>query len=928
MNRHFSKFIALILCALMLCTVIPFSAFAAPSYWGYDSYTTIENPGIENITSYTTTLTKNSASKYSMTCQTDAGKLTVTLEEKTWGMFNLGSWTLVDNSGTTITFLSASTDWEYVYRTYKTTSSSMVWSGGNHGNEVLVSLDFYNGDTEEKLDLSVGQSVTAKSFHIIEKSKLLFKADSDGDGYGYRYKSSDTYTDEDVYANATRKYTIAGPQIMLNVDYDYIKDVYYQLSYTCMFPIDKKYGLYCDMYDTAGNKINHIETLKVGAADYSGKQYSGNAASRAHIYGYVDQRYQFNVFVNTLSDSLENFSNSFKTSYWDMNTTSNKIYFSKYDNNSHTKVASGTQYHTECGWQFVYNENGVDGSSDGAQDNLARGKDYTLSVTNDPVKTDSVSYAADLTDGVAANTFAYNDDSWFCLSKNQNAVDGVSTVTIDLGATYNVKKLRLHLGNFSGVAAPTTAKAYAKIDGAYKYIGSFTLNTTAECAYWTQLDIAMLNTDSIKLEFALNGTLALINELEVHGGTAIKIDNVALRESYTTDGVNTSYPDEDGISLTDGIYAPSDASYSNAAYVGYNTGSDAYKRDGYMAVTVDLGKNYDLDRFVAYVASSYNTGAGITAPKTVAVYVSDDNDVWELAGEVNPTDDASVSCIPAEISLDTPVSARYVQYRFTPTKNWVMVAEVEAYETYVPVSGENLALDKDYTTTTPNRTDKYNDDQIRLTNGTKGTTDGGSAEYSGWNYTNPDGVDIIVDLGKTYYSDTYVAYFVGGNWGIALASEHIWIEVSVSDTADGEYISVAKTAIGDAVLTNGTGAVDSTWSTYVITAQADASVSGRYVKFHINHTGASPSCTWIDEVEVYQLKEPATEPDPVPAAMGDLNGDGTVDSLDYLIVKRACFNTYTLTAEEKATADINEDGEVTSFDYLLIKRIAFNTYEI
>lgn len=926
MIRISTKLIATVLCVLMLCTAIPFSALAAPSYWGYDSYTTIENPGITNITSYATTLTKNSATKYSMSCTTDAGKLTVTLEEKSWGMFNLGSWTLVDKNGKTITFLSASTDWEYVYRTCDTSTGNMVWSGGNHGNEVLVSLDFYNGDSGEKLNLAVGQSVTANKIHIIEKSQLLFKKDTDGDGYGYRYKSSETYSSSDVYANATRKYTITGPQIMLNVDYDYIKDVYYQLSYTCMFPIDKQYGLYCDMYDTEGNKIKHIETLKVGAADYSGKQYSGNAASRAHIYGYVDQRYQFNVFVNTLNDSVENFKNAFKTSYWDMNTTSNKIYFSKYNTNSYTKISAGTESHTECGWQFVFDENGIDGSDDTTQLNLARDKGYTISVTNDPVKTDSVSYAAKLTDGVAANSFSYKDDSWFCLSKNQNAVDGVTSITVDLGATYNVKKLRLHLGNFSGVNAPTTAKAYAKIDGNYTYIGDFPLVTTAETAYWTKLDVTSLNTDSIKLDFALNGTLGFINEIEVHGDNAIKIDNVALRKPYTTAGVNSSYPDENGITLTDGVIAPDDALYSNQAYVGYNTNSDEYKANGYMAITVDLGKSYSLNKFVGYVASSFNSDAGVVAPATMSVYVSDDNAKWTLAGETNVTDNSAVSCIPVELTLDSYVDAQYVQYRFTPTKNWVMIAEVEAYKTFVPISGENLALNKDYTTTAPNRGDKFNDDQIRLTNGVKGTTNADSTEYAGWNYTNPNGVDIIVDLGETVYSDTYTAYFVGGNWGIALASEYIWIEVFVSDTEDGEYVSVAKTAIGDAVLTNGTGVADDTWSTYVITAQADSSVSGRFVKFHLNHTGPTPSCMWIDEVEVYQVKAPATEPEPDPTLMGDVNFDGKVDSLDYLIVKRSCFQTYTLSIEEKAVADLNGDNDVTSVDYLLVKRIAFDTY--
>ena len=144
--------------------------------------------------------------------------------------------------------------------------------------------------------------------------------------------------------------------IKLNVDYKYVKDAYHYLSYTCMFPIDKKYGLYCDMIDKDGNKVKTVETLKVGKADYSGPMNSGNAATRALIYGYTDERYSFDVRVNTYADSLENQTNKFKTAFWDMNTSSNKLYFSKFDDSKASKIDAGTELHTECIWQFVFTE--------------------------------------------------------------------------------------------------------------------------------------------------------------------------------------------------------------------------------------------------------------------------------------------------------------------------------------------------------------------------------------------------------------------------------------------------------------------------------------------------------------------------------------------------------------------------------------------
>ncbi len=62
--------------------------------------------------------------------------------------------------------------------------------------------------------------------------------------------------------------------------------------------------------------------------------------------------------------------------------------------------------------------------------------------------------------------------------------------------------------------------------------------------------------------------------------------------------------------------------------------------------------------------------------------------------------------------------------------------------------------------------------------------------------------------------------------------------------------------------------------------------------------------------------------------LGDVDGDGEVGQFDYLVVKRAFFNTYTLTDDQQQAADVNNDGAVDQFDYLCIKRAYFGTYTI
>ena len=54
--------------------------------------------------------------------------------------------------------------------------------------------------------------------------------------------------------------------------------------------------------------------------------------------------------------------------------------------------------------------------------------------------------------------------------------------------------------------------------------------------------------------------------------------------------------------------------------------------------------------------------------------------------------------------------------------------------------------------------------------------------------------------------------------------------------------------------------------------------------------------------------------------LGDVNGDNDVNSVDYLMVKRACFNTLNLNFAQEQCADVNKDNKVDSLDYALIKR--------
>lgn len=57
---------------------------------------------------------------------------------------------------------------------------------------------------------------------------------------------------------------------------------------------------------------------------------------------------------------------------------------------------------------------------------------------------------------------------------------------------------------------------------------------------------------------------------------------------------------------------------------------------------------------------------------------------------------------------------------------------------------------------------------------------------------------------------------------------------------------------------------------------------------------------------------------------GDVNLDGKISSVDYLMLKRHFANRYTLNETQFEAADMSEDGRLTSIDYIML-RLIFRT---
>lgn len=62
--------------------------------------------------------------------------------------------------------------------------------------------------------------------------------------------------------------------------------------------------------------------------------------------------------------------------------------------------------------------------------------------------------------------------------------------------------------------------------------------------------------------------------------------------------------------------------------------------------------------------------------------------------------------------------------------------------------------------------------------------------------------------------------------------------------------------------------------------------------------------------------------------LGDVNGNGKIDSLDYMMLKKCVLKTTTLNEEQLLRADVNKNGKPDALDYGMVKRHVLKKYVI
>jgi len=358
--------------------------------------------------------------------------------------------------------------------------------------------------------------------------------------------------------------------------------------------------------------------------------------------------------------------------------------------------------------------------------------------------------------------------------------------------------------------------------------------------------------------------------------------NLSYGKSYTTTKPNRNDSwDDDGTRLTNGSKSNKDPGTN--AYSGWGTAATG----GSIDVTVDLGSSVESDTYTVYSACKF---WGIQALKSMKISVSEDGKTFTSVGESKTitnlgngvdfkTSDGgseTSSLYSVTYKADSAQKARYVKFTFTANP-FVWIDEVE----------------------------------VGIGNDDSGESVGDAVEIHGFNqyvydsncfiYTPDFGTLTASKINHKYTTNVILE---------ATDDPDVWTVVSVQKcTGSAPDVTLKDNQI---MIACHNGATAASKVSEGILKAAKAGQTLRFYGFDIaNKTIGVAAYATVDS-----------------GMLGDINDDGEIDQYDYILAKRAHFNTVTLTADQKTRGDVDKDGDNDQYDYILVKRHHFGTYTI
>ncbi len=164
------------------------------------------------------------------------------------------------------------------------------------------------------------------------------------------------------------------------------------------------------------------------------------------------------------------------------------------------------------------------------KENIALNKDYAISGSGEGFyyvseEYGTMDYTANLTDGEFTELQDYSNN-WFAFYQGPlgtpNTVNGIGTAIIDLGSKYDITDVRAHLWNCNGASAPAPYSVNISVsDNGTDFVSAGSLNVRADdnTVYWADAEITAKGR-YVKLDFELQSTFAMLNEIEIYGTEA------------------------------------------------------------------------------------------------------------------------------------------------------------------------------------------------------------------------------------------------------------------------------------------------------------------------------------------------------------------------------------------------------------------------
>ena len=289
------------------------------------------------------------------------GTFIATFVERAWGVWAMGGMTYIEKDGTRHNMVPDNTDSEFVLRIGAETPVTL--RSGNHGNypgdtswqpynkdetsqynDKMLDMTFYDAKSGKEIILpKAGTSATVNGLRIVMHHNI----------YEINYKQNN------ILANVERSYLYNGYDIMCDSKLYMTQDVKLENSFSCMLPVDKKYGNCAMFYEKDGNTVFmhtpnepnvSLPEIAMGAdADYIDIWGESNPALHVKIRLYNTED-QFRNSVENSEDSgyagLRNMPAN------GMGGPTNKIYCSCFSAGG--EMEHGESLNFRSGWSFAY----------------------------------------------------------------------------------------------------------------------------------------------------------------------------------------------------------------------------------------------------------------------------------------------------------------------------------------------------------------------------------------------------------------------------------------------------------------------------------------------------------------------------------------------------------------------------------------------